>query len=148
MENRYKDIKTPRIFYTEYLKNKFRKIRHIIVIPILSTLIIPIVIMDIWVEIYHRICFPLSKIPYVKRKNYIKIDRYKLKYLSFAQKIYCIYCGYANGLAGYWVKIGGETEKYWCGIKHKQDLGFKEPEHHKNFVEFGDESEFNRRYKN
>ena len=58
----------------KYLKNKNRFTQHDIMALIISTLIIPIVIMDFWVEIYRRLCFPLYKLPHIKRKNYIKID--------------------------------------------------------------------------
>jgi len=106
------------------------------------------IILDFWVEIYHRICFPLCKIPYVKRRRYIKLDRYKLKYLTWFQKLGCVYCGYANGLANYWVKMAGETENYWCGIKHKENPGFIEPAHHKEFAKYNDAVDFNNKYKN
>ena len=115
--------------------------------PIIMTLVVPLIILDIWTEIYHRICFPICKIPYVKRRKYIKIDRHKLKYLNFVQKISCAYCGYANGLAAYWVRIGGETERYWCGIMHKKNKNFIAPDHHKDFTKYGDEKEFREKYK-
>lgn len=93
-------------------------------------------------EIYHRICFPLCGIPYVKRKDYIKIiDRAKLKYLNWLQKIYCMYCGYGNGVVRYWAKITGETEKYWCGIQHKNP-----DEYQKDFAKYGDEEDFKKKY--
>ena len=72
--------------FMKYLQNKNYALKHIFVIPIVSTLIIPLVIMDIWIEIYHRLCFPLCKLQYVERGKYIKIDRFKLKYLTFFQK--------------------------------------------------------------
>src|SRR3989338_10412683 len=132
----------------KYLQNKGYALKHILVIPIISTLIVPLVIFDIWVEIYHRSCFPLCGIPYVVRKSYIKIDRFKLKYLTFWQKMYCLYCGYGNGLIAYWREIGARTEKYWCGIKHKHDPSFIPPEHHKtmNFSEYANESDFKSKY--
>lgn len=129
-----------------HLKNPYRLLKHIIVIPIVSTCLIPIVITDIWIEIYHRTCFPLCRIPYVKRSNYIKLDRYKLKYLNIFQKIYCIYCGYANGVIQYWVKISGETENYWCSLQHEKGDGFVPPKHHKKFLEYGDKNEFKEKY--
>lgn len=130
-----------------YLKNPFRFLKHIIVIPLISTVIIPLVIMDIWMEMYHRICFPLCGIPYVKRRNYIKIiDRAKLQYLNWMQKIYCMYCGYGNGVIRYWAQIAGETEHYWCGIQHKKESHFIAPEHQKNFSKYGDEEEFKKKY--
>ena len=130
-----------------FLKKPIIHPPHAIVMPIITTLIVPLVVLDIWFEIYHRICFPLCGIPIVKRSNYIKVDRHKLKYLNILEKIYCAYCGYANGLVAYWVKIAGETEKYWCGIKHKKSENFKEPEHHKNFAEYDDVEDFKRKYK-
>ena len=46
-------------------------------------IIIPVALADILVEIYHRICFPLYGMAYVKRSQYIRItDREKLPYLS------------------------------------------------------------------
>ena len=129
------------------LKTRYRRIKHIPVIIVLYFLIIPVVILDILAEIYHRICFPICGLPYVKRKDYIRIDRHKLSYLNFRQKLGCVYCGYTNGVMAYWVRIAGDTEQYWCGIKHKTGSGFHEPTHHENFVEFGDEEQFVEKYK-
>ena len=130
-----------------YLKNPFRLLKHIIVIPLVSSLIIPLIILDIWMEIYHRICFPLCRMPYVKRKNYIKlIDRAKLQYLNWLQKIYCMYCGYGNGVIRYWARIVGDTERYWCGIQHKEEPYFAIPKHQMNFSKYGDEADFKKKY--
>jgi hypothetical protein len=131
----------------DYLKNTNRRIKHIIVIPLVSILVIPIVLMDILTELYHRICFPLCKIPFVKRKSYIKIDRDKLQYLNLLQKIYCAYCGYGNGAIEYWREIAGRTEKYWCGIQHKKQKGFIKQEHQKDFAEFNNKNDFEKKYK-
>ena len=65
----------------KYKKKKFSKIRHIINWPIITMMIFPVLILDLWGEIYHRLSFPLIGIPLVKRKDYIQIDRQKLKYL-------------------------------------------------------------------
>ena len=130
-----------------YLKNPNRHLRHILALPFISILIIPMIIMDISVEIYHRICFPLCGIPCIKRRKYIQIDRHKLKYLNLIQKLYCMFCGYANGIANYWVEIAGETEHYWCGIKHRENPNFVEPTYHKDFAEYDDEKDFNEKYK-
>lgn len=89
-----------------YLKNPYSFLKHIIVIPLISTVIIPLIITDIWMEIYHRICFPFYGMPYVKRSDYISImDRAKLPYLNILQKLYCMYCGYENGVLRYWAQI-------------------------------------------
>jgi len=109
-------------------------------------MLIPIGLADFFLEIYHRICFPLYGIKYVNRKHYIRLDRHKLEYLSFFDKINCTYCAYANGLAAYMVAIGGKTEEYWCGIKHKPHKNYHEPEHHKNFAEYANKKDYENKY--
>jgi hypothetical protein len=105
-------------------------------------MIIPLVITDLCAEIYHRISFPLYGIPYVRRSKYIIIDRHRLQYLSFFQKLGCVYCGYANGLIAYVERIAGDTENYWCGIKHKYNTDdFFQP-HQKNFLNYDDPEKF------
>jgi hypothetical protein len=119
-----------------YIKHP-NKLIILIFMPLLRTLIIPLVISDIRIEIYHRILFPLYKIPYVKRGNYIQImDRAKLPYLNVVQKIYCMYCGYANGLVRYRVQIAGDTEHYRCGIQHQKRSNFVAEEHQKDFSKY------------
>ena len=120
--------------------------RHILTAPFIFGAVIPIIIMDIYIEIYHRICFPFYRIPYVKRKNYIKIDRQKLPYLKIGQKINCVYCGYANGAIHYWSKIVAETENYFCSIKHQKNKNFIPPEHHKEFLDYSDKENFEEQY--
>lgn len=97
-------------------------------------------------ELYHRICFPLLGIPIIKRRKYIKIDRHKLKYLDLMDKIGCTYCGYANGWINYASVIAGETERYWCGIKHAKSDNFVEPKHHAEFTEYDNEEEYKNKY--
>lgn len=130
----------------EYIRDKKRRFFQVISLPIIWSVLIPMVVFDLWMEIYHRTCFPLYRIKYVKRSSYVKIDRHKLQYLKFHQKLACVYCGYANGLAGYWVKIASETERYWCGVMHARANGFKEPSHHKRFVKYGDRRALERKY--
>lgn len=122
------------------LKNK--RLRHTLAIPFIFGISLPLVIMDLFTEIYHHVAFPLYGIPIVKRSNYIRIDHQKLLYLSFADKINCTYCGYANGFAAYMVRIAGDTEKYWCGIKHKEGGGYVPQPHQKDFLPYGDEKAF------
>ena len=58
----------------------------------------------------------------------------------------CVYCGYAVGVLQYWVKIFGETEKYWCGIKHENNANFKQPEHQSQFTEYNDKEQYKKTY--
>ncbi len=75
----------------------------------------------------------------MKRSAYIRIDRQKLSYLAWFEKINCAYCGYANGVVGYVSAILAETEKYWCGIMHAKYKGFHAPKHHKQFLPYNDQ---------
>ncbi|MBU1119179.1 hypothetical protein KKH43_04835 [Patescibacteria group bacterium] len=129
-----------------YIKKTGTLIRHTLSAPLIFSVFIPLVIFDVWVELYHRICFPLYRIPTIKRGNYIKIDRQKLAYLTPLQKVYCVYCGYANGAVHYWSKIAAETEHYWCGIQHKKSKGYVQQKHQKDFAKYGDEKKFRKKY--
>lgn len=126
----------------KYKQAKNRFIWHLLSMPVIYSMIIPLVILDIWIEAYHRICFAAYGIPYVKRGKFIRIDRHKLQYLKPFEKFNCMYCGYANGLLHYSSTIAGETEKYWCGIKHQLDEEFCEPQHHADFIPYGDEEAY------
>lgn len=131
----------------EFKKYPERELSSILSIPFIWGMLLIFVILDLTLEIYHQICFRIFKLPLVERANYIKIDRHKLDYLTFPDKLRCAYCGYANGVLAYAVKITAETEKYWCAIKHKKDGNYIEPKHQKDFVEFDDEVEFVKRFK-
>lgn len=128
----------------KYKRYPTRAGRHLLSAPFIYGVSIPIVILDIAIEMYHRICFPLYGIPYVSRSKYIRMDRHKLSYLTGMEKINCLYCGYVNGLFAYFVQIAGETEKYWCSIKHNKTINdtFTEPAHHQDFMEYGDEKAY------
>ncbi len=131
-----------------YIFKQNMTIRHLLTAPIIWAVLVPLVFLDIVAEIYHQLGFRLCKIPLVKRSTYIKIDRHKLQYLNFLQKLSCAYCGYANELFAYLVKIVVRTERYWCAIRHKSSPGFIEPAHHRNFAEYGNEDEFRKIFRN
>jgi hypothetical protein len=121
----------------EFRNHRDRLPQHLLIMPFIYFMIVPAVFLDITMEIYHRICFPLCGMDYVPRSNYIKIDRHKLSKLNPLEKINCAYCGYVNGLLAYAVQVGAKTESYWCGIKHrKETLRFLQPDHHEDFIEY------------
>lgn len=122
--------------------NKWMIVRYWLSAPFIYSMIIPLVILDIWTEIYHRATFPLYGLEYVDRSKYVKIDRHHLEYLNGLERVDCMYCGYANGLLHYVTVIVGETERYWCGVLHEQTGDFNNPEHHKGFLPYGDEAAF------
>jgi hypothetical protein len=122
-------------------------LRYLMAVPLTWLFIIPIIIADIFIEIYHRIAFPIYGIKYVKRSHYIIIfDREKLPYLSWYEKIGCAYCGYVNGWLHYASTIAGRTESYFCAISHLETRGYIPSEHEKSFVKYGDEAALKKRY--
>ena len=124
-----------------------RLLRHAIATPFIWAMIIPVLFADLCIEIYHRITFPLYGIPYVKRSHYIRIvDREKLPYLTWAERMGCAYCGYVNGWLHYASVIAGKTESYWCAIAHLEVRGYVPSEHEKAFVKYGDEAALRKRY--
>ena len=126
---------------------RFRRLRNTLSLPFIYSMIIPLVILDVFLEIYNHICFPLYGIPIAKRGQYIRIDRHKLPFLTDWQKLNCAYCSYANGLVHYSTRIAVDTERYWCPIKHQMKKGFIPPKHHEAFAEWGDEKGFQKRFR-
>lgn len=129
-----------------YRKTKKSALNHWLSVPFIYMVFVPIVLLDIFTELYHQVAFRLYGMSRVERYKYVKIDRHKLSYLNWFDKINCAYCGYANGLAGYFSEIAARTEQYWCGIKHKKSSAFIEPKHHQEFIDYDDEKIFNQRY--
>ncbi|TAJ26846.1 MAG: hypothetical protein EPO64_05950 [Nitrospirae bacterium] len=118
----------------------------VVAAPLLYAMIVPLIFVDISLEFYHRLAFPILGIPTVSRGSYIKLDRHLLPYLPFILKLACIYCGYANGLVQYAARIAGDTERYFCPIKHQAAAEFHPPPHHQDFIEYGDAEGFRKRW--
>ena len=113
----------------------------ILTIPFIWLMILPILIIDILVSIYQAICFPIYKIPKVKRKDYIIMDRYNLFYLDRVEKINCWYCEYFNGVIVYVREIAARTEQFWCPIRHSTTPKDKHSRYDK-FFDYGDYSTY------
>jgi hypothetical protein len=47
-------------------------------------------------------------------------------------------------MLAYVVKIAGDTEKYWCGIKHHDGGDFIPPKHHQDFLPYNDQEALNK----
>lgn len=130
----------------EHLYHRERFLKHTLSAPFIYAVFFWFVILDVLVEIYHRICFPLYWLPLVDRSKYIKFDRHKLPYLTLLQKFNCSYCSYGNWLINYIKEIVAQTEIYWCWIQSEKDPNFIPPEHHKNFLPYWDEKVFFEKY--
>jgi len=112
-------------------------IATVITAPVIYSLIIPMVLIDVWATFYQAICFRAYGIPRVDRAQYIVFDRQHLGYLNWIEALNCLYCGYANGVIAYVREIGSRTEQYWCPIKHA--LRVSDPHRrYYEFLEYGD----------
>lgn len=129
----------------DYLKFKDRNPKHVASAPIIYFLAIPFMILDVFVELYHQVCFPLYGLEKVNRTDYIIMDRHKLEYLSGLEKLNCVYCGYVNGLLLYVTEIAARTEQYWCSIKHDYAKNSVSQPHHSSFLEYGDKAAYIRK---
>lgn len=86
--------------------------------PIIWFCLVPFAFLDLVITIYQALCFPIYGIPKVRRSEYILLDRHRLAYLNFVEKLNCEYCAYGNGVLAYVAEIAARTEQYWCPIKH------------------------------
>ncbi|WP_448097630.1 hypothetical protein [Luteibacter yeojuensis] len=109
----------------------------LITAPVIYSLIVPFMLLDLSTTIYQHVCFVVYGIPRVKRKDYVIFDRRYLAYLNFIEKINCAYCSYANGVVAYVREVGSRTEQYWCPIKHARRLLGAHPRY-AHFVAYGD----------
>lgn len=119
------------------------EVQNLVTAPIIYSMIVPIVLIDLWVTVYQTCCFPAYGITRVRRSTYIVIDRQHLAYLNWIEKLNCVYCGYANGVFAYVREIAGRTEQYWCPIRHAKRVHAPHA-HYKDFVEFGDAEAYQR----
>ena len=106
-------------------------------IPFIWGMMLPTFVVDIFASIYQSICFPIYKIPKVKRKEYVVMDRYNLFYLDRVEKVNCWYCEYFNGVIAYVREIAARTEQFWCPIKHSKVLKERHSRY-EMFFDFGD----------
>lgn len=131
----FEQQKALKIGILQWLKNS--SLRAILSIPFIYSMIVPLVFLHLAIEIYQLICFPLYKIPKVKRSKYFIADRQQLPYLNGIEKFHCAYCSYGNAVIAYASEIIGRTELYWCPIKHaKKILGTHK--HYQQFLDFGE----------
>lgn len=109
----------------------------ILTAPVIYSMIVPLVLLDLWVSAYQAICFRAYGIVPVRRADYLAFDRGRLAYLNRIEALNCLYCGYGNGVIAYAREISSRTEQYWCPIKHA--IRISDPHHrYYEFLEFGD----------
>lgn len=153
----YFQIKDKRVEFEKSVKQTHRKLKknffrwlvtnrpqNLITGPIIYSMIIPLLITDLFVTFYQLTCFPIYGIKKVKRGDYIIFDRHQLSYLNFIEKFHCTYCAYANGMIGYICEIVARTEQYFCPIKHARKI-IGTHGRYAHFLDFGDAENYEKK---
>lgn len=143
------DFEQRRVFFAREIKQQQRRFktglltyvlhaewRHLVSAPFVYAVIIPLLLLDLFVSLYQRVCFPLYRIARVRRRDYLVYDRGALAYLNLLEKLNCLYCSYANGLVAYVREVLARTEQYWCPIKHARRT-LQPHERYHGFVDYG-----------
>lgn len=128
-------IKGKRVEFEQSIKQTHRKLKrnffrwlvtdrpqNLITGPIIYSMIIPLLVTDLFITFYQITCFPIYGIKKVQRGDYIIFDRQHLSYLNFIEKFHCTYCAYGTGMIAYISEIVGRTEQYFCPIKHARKI--------------------------
>jgi hypothetical protein len=115
-----------------------------LVAPVIYGLAVPILFLDLAVALYQFVCFPVFRIEKVRRADYVRITRHRLRYLPLYAKVNCLYCSYANGVIAFAREVAARTEQLWCPIKHAKPPRDSHP-YFQEFVEYGDEDAYRKR---
>ncbi|MGE5320446.1 MAG: hypothetical protein ACM3KD_09715 [Hyphomicrobiaceae bacterium] len=118
--------------------------QNLITGPVIYSMIIPLLILDLFVTVYQAACFSIYGVARVSRSSYIVLDRQHLEYLNFIEKFHCSYCAYAGGLIAYVYEIVARPEQYFCPIKHaRRILGTHSRYPH--FLDYGEAADYEAR---
>jgi len=113
------------------------QMRNVVTAPVIYSMIVPLAFLDFALTVFQAACFPLYRVPAVKRSDYILLDRFRLSYLNSLEKLNCVYCAYAAGVLAYAREIAARTEQYWCPIKHARKV--IDPHHrYARYADFAD----------
>lgn len=115
--------------------------RNLLTGPVIYSLIVPLVLLDLCVSLYQASCFPICRMIKVRRRDYIAFDRHRLQYLNFIEKFHCTYCAYANGVLAFASEVAARTEEYFCPIKHAQNV-LGRHSNYERFLAYGEAEDF------
>jgi hypothetical protein len=115
--------------------------QNLITGPIIYSMILPLLLTDLFVSFYQLTCFPIYGIKKVRRADYIVFDRQHLSYLNFIEKFHCTYCAYGSGMISYVCEIIARTEQYFCPIKHAHKI-LGTHKHYNRFLAYGDAADY------
>jgi len=150
LKSAFYELRNGKVWFSSEIKREHAKLKTslvryvlhsrflaILTAPFIYAVIIPFVLLDLFVSIYQTVCFPVYGIPKARRRDYIVIDRNKLRYLNAFEGINCMYCSYGNGVLAYAVEIAGRTEQHWCPIKHARRVQ-NTHDRYAHFLPYGD----------
>jgi hypothetical protein len=157
IKSQFYELRKGKIWFSEEIKREHRRLKTslfryvlqsrffvIMTAPFIYACIIPFALLDLFVSAYQAVCFPAYGIPKARRRDYMAIDRNKLRYLNALEGLNCMYCSYANGLLAYVVEIAGRTEQHWCPIKHARRVQHVH-DRYSHFLPYGDASAYRER---
>ena len=119
-------------------------LRTLLTTPLIYSLAVPIVALDLWVAVFQTVCFRAWRITPVRRRDYFAIDRHRLPYLNAIEKLHCFYCSYVNGVFAYVHEVAARTEQYWCPIRHARPVRGSHARY-AAFAPYGDAAAYDRR---
>ncbi|MDO9012013.1 MAG: hypothetical protein Q7U78_09445 [Gallionella sp.] len=147
-------IEDKRIIFEQTIRAAHRRVRlgvfrwfltvrpqNFLTMPVIYSLIVPLVLFDLCVTFYQLTCFPVYGIARVRRADYIVMDHQQLAYLNIIEKVHCMYCSYAVGMLGYAREVTARTEQYFCPIKHASKI-LSAHSRYKDFLDYGDAEDF------
>lgn len=150
-------IEGKRVEFEETVKQTHRRLKtgffewlltnrpqNLITGPIIYSMIVPLLILDLSVSFYQATCFPIYRIGKLRRADYIVFDRQHLEYLNFIEKFHCTYCAYGSGLIAYVGAIIGKTEQYFCPIKHARQI-LEKHARYARFLNYGEATDYEAR---
>jgi len=150
IKSEFYELRKGKVWFSEEIKREHRRLKTsllryllhsrffaFVTSPFIYALIIPFVLLDLFVSVYQAVCFPVYGIPKARRRDYIAIDRNKLRYLNALEGLNCMYCSYGNGVLAYTVEIAGRTEQHWCPIKHARRVQ-NVHDRYAHFLPYGD----------
>jgi hypothetical protein len=157
IKSQFYELRNGKVWFSKEIKREHRRLKTslfryvlhsrffaVVTAPFIYACIIPFALLDLFVSTYQAVCFPVYGIPKVRRRNYMAIDRNKLRYLNALEGLNCMYCSYANGLLAYVVEIAGRTEQHWCPIKHARRIQDAH-DRYSYFLPYGDVSAYRER---
>jgi hypothetical protein len=89
------ELRNGKIWFSEEIKKEHRRLKTslfryavysrvlaILTAPFIYACILPFVLLDLFVSMYQWVCFPVYGVPKARLRDYMAIDRNKLRYLN------------------------------------------------------------------